>query len=124
MNPLPATTNKGTLGELYVQIRLLEHGIQAAPPLKDSGNDLIAVYQDEFRAVQVRSTTSDTIDKPADEKLYHVLAVVKFQQADHISIDTAELYLFSKSEVATITSNLSNHKNKKLSSERVQRLFK
>lgn len=41
-NPLPKALATGTLGELLVQFRLLQFDIQAAPPLKDSGNDLVA----------------------------------------------------------------------------------
>ncbi len=44
--PMNQVTDKimtGTIGELLVQIRLLQFGVQAAPPIKDSGNDLIAV---------------------------------------------------------------------------------
>jgi len=46
----------GTIGELLVQLRLLELGVQAAPPIKDSGNDLIAVRGQAFCAIQVRTT--------------------------------------------------------------------
>lgn len=42
-NPLPKTTYIGTVGELLVQLRLLEFGVQSAPPIRDSGNDLIAI---------------------------------------------------------------------------------
>jgi hypothetical protein len=124
VNRLPVTTNLGTLGELYVQIRLLEHGIQAAQPLKDSGNDLIAVYENQFRAIQVRSTTSQLVDKPAPEKSYHILAIVSFQKADHPTIDGANLYLFTKAEVTNIGVNLAQYSNSLISEHRVQTLFK
>jgi hypothetical protein len=42
MNQVPKLTLTGTFCELLVQIRLLQYGVQAAPPIKDSGNDLIA----------------------------------------------------------------------------------
>jgi hypothetical protein len=42
-NPISSEMRIGTLGELLVQLRLLQFDVQAAPPLKDSGNDLIAV---------------------------------------------------------------------------------
>ncbi len=35
MNDLYATTKQGTIAELIVQLRLLEHDVQAAPPIKD-----------------------------------------------------------------------------------------
>jgi hypothetical protein len=56
MNALFDTHFKGTLGELITQTFLLAHGVQAAPPIKDSGNDLIAVRGGSFRAVQVRTS--------------------------------------------------------------------
>lgn len=43
MNQVTDKIMTGTIGELLVQIRLLQFGVQAAPPIKDSGNDLIAV---------------------------------------------------------------------------------
>jgi len=43
-------------------LRLFQHGVQAAPPLKDSGNDLIAVRERVFRAIQVKTTTQDRFD--------------------------------------------------------------
>lgn len=41
----------GTIGELLVQTRLLQCGVQAAAPIKDSGNDLIAVKGEAFRGI-------------------------------------------------------------------------
>lgn len=76
MNPLFNTTLKGTLGEILVQAYLLAHGVQGAPPVKDSGNDLIAVRGNSFRAIQVRTSASGKIHKPSPDCLYHILAVV------------------------------------------------
>ena len=42
-NPIPKNMKTGTIGELLVQLRLLQYNVQAAPPIKDSGNDLIAI---------------------------------------------------------------------------------
>ena len=36
-NPISAAIRIGTLGELLVQLRLLQFEVQAAPPLRDSG---------------------------------------------------------------------------------------
>ena len=41
MNPLRKSLQTGTVGELLVQLRLLQFHVQAAQPLKDTGNDLI-----------------------------------------------------------------------------------
>ena len=76
MNQVTEKIMTGTLGELLVQARLLQYSVQAAPPIKDSGNDLIAVNGVEFRAVSVRTTTSGFYNKPETSRLYHVLAVV------------------------------------------------
>ncbi len=41
MNPISEEIKIGTIGEILVQLRLLQYEVQAAPALKDSGNDLI-----------------------------------------------------------------------------------
>jgi hypothetical protein len=78
MNPLAPATSLGTAGELLVQLRLWQFGVQSAPPLKDSGNDLIAVRGAVFRAVQVKTTVSKTIPIKAKDvrRKFHVLALV------------------------------------------------
>jgi hypothetical protein len=43
MNPVDDDAVIGKIGEMLVQLRLLLHSIQAAPPILDSGNDLIAL---------------------------------------------------------------------------------
>ena len=53
LNQITNKIQTGTIGELLVQIRLLQYGVQAAPPIKDSGNDLIAMNGEVFRAVSV-----------------------------------------------------------------------
>lgn len=54
-NPLPMTTHIGTLGEPLVQLRLLEFGVQAASPIRDSGNDLIAIKGRIVKFIQVKT---------------------------------------------------------------------
>ena len=66
----------GTIGELLVQLRLLQYDIQAAPPLKDSGNDLIAIKGVCFKAIQVKTTTNGNFTRPPNTNIYHILAVV------------------------------------------------
>jgi hypothetical protein len=56
-NPISNEIKTGTVGELLVQMRLLQHDVQAAPPLKDSGNDLIALRGFVVRTIQVKTTT-------------------------------------------------------------------
>ena len=62
MNKITDNLKLGTIGELLVQLRLLEFDVQAAPPLKDSGNDLIAIRGIDMRAIQVKQCDFD--DRP------------------------------------------------------------
>jgi hypothetical protein len=87
VNPISPELVTGTIGELLVQLRLLEFRVQAAPPIKDSGNDLIAVRGPVFCAIQVRSTAGKTYSVRKLPKFYHVLAVV------HILGEGRKLYL-------------------------------
>lgn len=96
MNDLWATQKTSKIGELLVQLELLSRlDIQAAPPIIDSGNDLIAVNGNIFKAVQVK-TENEGIESwhlPEEEKLYHILALVQLKRDGH------KIYLFSKDEV-------------------------
>ena len=125
MNGLYATTKQGTIGELIVQLRLLEHDVQAAAPIKDSGNDLIAIRGKEFRAIQVRSTTIETIDKPDNDVLYDILAVVQLPVADgRLVTRDAEIYLFPVNEVPQLSGKVSKYRDKHLlTSELIDWLF-
>lgn len=76
MNPLSAHLTTGTFGELLVQLRLLQYGVQAAPPLKDSGNDLIAVKGAVFKAIQVKTTAKNRFRLNDMPKYYHLAALV------------------------------------------------
>lgn len=103
MNQLPENINQGTFAEILVQLLLLKYGVQAAPPIKDSGNDLIAVSREEFRAVQVKSFAEDPMifnrrDLP---DLYHVLALVRLDpEGGHdLSLDRCRVFLLPKEEV-------------------------
>jgi hypothetical protein len=93
MNSLWDTTLTGTLGELITQTYLLAHGVQATPPIKDSGNDLIAVRGTSFKAVQVKTSSDGSIVKPDPDKLYHILATV------HLPTDDADVPLISQARV-------------------------
>ena len=55
MNPITDHTRQGTIGELLVQLRLLQFEIQASFPLNDSGNDLIAFRSNVARTLQVKT---------------------------------------------------------------------
>jgi hypothetical protein len=101
MNPISEKIQIGTLGELLVQIRLLQFGVPAAMPIKDSGNDLIAVNGREFRAVSVRTTTTGCYRKPETDRAYDVLAVVHMAgEGREMFLDQSEIFLMPHSAVA------------------------
>jgi hypothetical protein len=104
MNPLEEKMVTCTVGELLVQLRLLEYDVQAAPPLKDSGNDLIAIKGKQFRAVQVKATrdaNSFTFkNKELKERLYDVLALVQIVgEGQTLRLDECRIYLIPKEAV-------------------------
>jgi hypothetical protein len=114
----------GTVGELLVQIRLLQHGVQAAPPIKDSGNDLIAVNGCEFRAVSVRTTTTGRFQKPDCARLYHVLAVVHLVGDDReIFLDRSRVFLIPQEQVAEVPDQCDRLDQYLFSEELLRRLF-
>lgn len=108
MNSLSDTFLEGTFGELFVQLRLLQYEVQAAPPLKDTGNDLIAIKGDILKAIQVKTTKKDDQIKYDFKKLsqrkYHILALVFLDQKESdepnaLNIDKCKIYLLNNSEV-------------------------
>ena len=97
MNGLSPNLSLGTLGELLVQIRLLQYGVQAAPPLKDTGNDLIAIRGPAFRAIQVKATEGKYYAMPDEDTLYHLLAAVRLLgEGSEVRLDNSEVYLIPK----------------------------
>src|SRR6266705_149915 len=124
MNRLYATTCKGTIGELIVQLHLLQYDVQAAPPIKDSGNDLIAVRKRTFRAIQVKTTTTNRIIKPDVEVLYHFLAVVRLPVIEgRYSVRDAEVFVFPQQYVSRLSTRLSDYPHHRLDLEWIERLF-
>jgi hypothetical protein len=100
MNPIPDTTETGTIGELLVQLRLLEFGVQAAPPLKDSGNDLIAIKDEVFKAIQVKTTNDDAYRTEGLPGKYHVLAVVQLHyEGEALMLDKSRVFLIPRDKV-------------------------
>ena len=93
-NP-PSENNKiGVIGELLVQLRLLQYDIQAAPPIMDSGNDLIAIKEEVVKFIQVKATTGDKIGNLRKlPKIYHILAMVFLKKnGENISLDESEIF--------------------------------
>ena len=95
-NSLPINTHKGTIGELLVQLRLLEYGIQAAPPIKDSGNDLIAIKSEVVKFVQVKTENRLRVLPP----IYHIVALVDLKYSDdgNLLLDKSEIYVIKKGQ--------------------------
>lgn len=94
-NPICENMKIGTIGELFVQLRLLQFGIQAAPPLKDSGNDLIALCGEIIKTIQVKTTTTNKLPKlPAETRIYCLLAIVELDGFDNnLNLDSSKIYL-------------------------------
>jgi hypothetical protein len=114
----------GTLGELLVQTRLLQYGVQAAPPLKDSGNDMIAVRGIVFRAIQVKATAGDSYVVPSATRRYHLLAAVRLVGEDrNVWLDQSEIYLIPKSELAGTSRRFDDIPHLRLTPERIEQLF-
>ena len=98
-NKITDNLKTGTIGELLVQIRLLQFGVQAAPPIKDSGNDLIAIRGDSFRGIQVKTTAVGKHHFANLPSHYHILALVDLKSNDvELLLDTSEVYLVSREE--------------------------
>jgi len=123
MNKLPKNLITGTAGELLVQLRLFQFGVQAAPPLKDTGNDLIAVKGNQFRAVQVKTTGNEDNNwsKTGLDREFHILALVRLRGGAEYELDRSDVYLYDKSEVVGGQWNdLAEHR---ISRPLIERLF-
>lgn len=97
MNPLSENITKGTFGELLVQLRLLQYGVQATPPLKDSGNDL--------------------------PHLYHIIALVvldPYGEGVTVSLDRCRVFLISRDECER---GINDFEEYEISQDRVDELF-
>src|SRR5579863_6469741 len=99
-NPIPKKMKTGTVGELLVQLRLLQYDVQAAPPLKDSGNDLIALRGFVVRTIQVKTSTGVRPQWRRLPRRYHLLAVVRLQGEDRdLWLDKSQIFLVKKRDV-------------------------
>ena len=125
MNPLAEKLITGTTGELLVQLRLFQYGVQAAPPLKDSGNDLIAVRGHTLKAIQVKaSRKTDTQWQVPTNRLYHVLALVRLDgDGNELSLDQSEVYLIGREVIQNGTFNPTDLAAYRISQALVDRLF-
>jgi hypothetical protein len=124
MNDITRQIRIGTLGELLVQLRFLEHNVQAAPPLKDSGNDLIAIRGNIFRAIQVKTTRGNRYSRACLPSSYHILAVVKLVgNEESVLLDESFVFLIPKDEVGTAPRNISRLEKFRMTPDHVNTLF-
>lgn len=98
-NPLPETTYIGTIGEILVQLRLLDFGVQSAPPIKDSGNDLIAIKGEVVKFIQVKTSKNKIPRAGKLPKIYHIVALVELKyEDDKLLLDKSKIYFYNKDE--------------------------
>lgn len=109
-NPIDEKMRIGTIGELLVQLRLLQHNIQAAPPIKDSGNDLVALKGRHIRLIQVKTTATSTFPKlPGKRKIFDLLAIVDLRGYDRtLKLDDTKIFLVSKGDLPKIGRGLNS----------------
>lgn len=101
-NPLPPLLATGTLGEILVQLRLLQFGIQAAPPIKDSGNDLVAFRERTVRTVQVKTSANRVPRSRNLPRNYDILALVALSYNSQIlELDSSRIFLLPRNEIGT-----------------------
>ncbi len=123
-NPISDAIRTGTLGELLVQLRLLQYDVQAAPPLKDSGNDLIALRGFVVRTIQVKTTAGALPAWPPDAKQYHVLAVVRLEGENRdLFLDKSDVFLVPKRELHGLARNWEALRPFAISEAHVSRVF-
>lgn len=107
-NPLPPSLATGTLGELLVQFRLLQLGVQAAPPLKDTGNDLVAFRNQQIRTIQVKCAPNKISGDRRLPKHYDILAIVWLHgEAARLEADASRIFLIPASAEPNLKRSLS-----------------
>ncbi len=99
-NSLPEPLLIGTIGEILVQLRLLEYGIQSAPPIKDSGNDLIAIKNEVVKFIQVKTSSRGSLRPKNLPEIYHIVAIVdlKYSENGLILLDSSNIYFYKKGD--------------------------
>ncbi len=125
MNPISKALRIGTLGELFVQLRLLQFGVQAAAPLKDSGNDLIAIRGEAIRAIQVKTTTRDSFRLNGLPQYYHGVALVKLVGENRtVHLDKSQIFILQKADIRKESYSLEELKTFQLTPAVVNRFFR
>lgn len=123
-NPLFPTITEGSIGELLVQIRLLQFDVQAAPPIKDSGNDLIAIRCHSFQAIQVKTTAGDTYPVDKLPEFYDLLAVIQIHgEKSNLLLDQSGIFLIPRKDVADAPRQISQLNKFVLCSHHIDEIF-
>lgn len=123
-SPISEKVKIGTVGKLLVQTRLLQYGVQAAPPLKDTGNDLIAVCGESFRGVQVKTAAAGKIQWNNLPEHYHILALVDLErEGENIYLDASSVYLVPRSKVDHVHPNDGSLEQYRICQTLVNQLF-
>lgn len=106
-NELPRALATGTLGEILVQLRLLQFDVQAAPPIKDTGNDLVAFRGRTVRTIQVKTSLRRVSRDKRLPKHFDVLALVWLDgQNPSLCLDTSRIFLIPRADLAGLRRSL------------------
>ena len=124
-NPISKAMRTGTIGELLVQLRLLQFGVQAAAPLKDSGNDLVALKGTRCHTIQVKTTANGNLPAwPFPDKIYSLLAVVELAGEDRdVFLDNSSVYLVPKHDLPQLERNWESLHPYSMTGDLVDRFF-
>lgn len=84
----------------------IQYGVQAAAPLKDSGNDLVALKGYAVKTIQVK-TCKERFRTPVNlPEKYHLLALVKLLElGGELLLDETKVYLVPKHRVENLSIN-------------------
>jgi len=124
MNPISQNVSTGTIGELLVQTRLLQYGVQAAPPIKDSGNDLIALRGTTIKAIQVKTRTDPYFSGDDLPELYHLVAFVYLVGEDYnIYLDQSEVFIVPKEHIGYVPLSVAKLGDFRLTPDWINHLF-
>lgn len=114
-NRLPDTVTTGTIGEILCQLRLLEFGVQAAPPIKDSGNDLIAIRGEVVKYIQVKTSLNQQPRARDLPEVFHLVFLVNLATDESsILLDQSTITVLEKAggelqELGTLSEELAEH---------------
>lgn len=98
-NELTSRVTRGTMGELLAQVYLLAHGVQAAPPIRDSGNDLIACRKGQFCALQVKTRKIPSFSRRGFPEIYDgVVLVVLKEDGENFGATPPIIYVMRRDE--------------------------